>query len=71
MWRTMNTDLLSEIEDFLAAEGIGEHRFGILAASNGRLVERLRAGGRIWPETEQQVRDFIAARRASQPERAA
>lgn len=61
----MNTDLLSEIDGFLAAEKIGEHRFGILAASNGRLVERLRSGGRIWPETEQQVRDFIASRRPS------
>jgi hypothetical protein len=59
----MKTDLLSEIDKFLASEGIGEHRFGILAASNGRLVERLRSGGRIWPETEQQVRDFMASRR--------
>jgi len=61
----MKTDLLSEIDKFLASEGIGEHRFRILAASNGRLVERLRSGGRIWPETEQQVRAFISSRRAS------
>jgi predicted nucleic acid-binding protein len=57
--------LLSEIEAFLSEAGIGEHRFGILAAKNGRLVERLRDGRRIWPETEAQVRAYIiAARRA-------
>lgn len=66
----MKTDLLSEIDKFLAAEGIGEHRFGILAASNGRLVERLRSGGRIWPETEQQVRAFISSRRVHAPSKA-
>lgn len=64
----MNADLLSEIDSFLAAENIGEHRFGILAANNGRLVERLRSGGRVWPETEKQVRDFMASRRVSTPQ---
>ncbi len=59
----MSTQLLSDIDRFLLAEKIGEHRFGILAANNGRLVERLRAGGRIWPETASQVRDFMAERR--------
>lgn len=58
----MNTDLLSEIDRYLAVKKISEHRFGILAASNGRLVERLRAGGRVWPETEDQIRSFIASR---------
>ena len=66
----MSTDLLSEIEKFLAETGMGEHRFGLLAANNGRLVERLRSPrrngrpARVWPETERQVRDFMAARRA-------
>lgn len=59
----MNTRLLSDIEEFLRSEGIGEHRFGILAARNGRLVERLRSGGRIWPETEAKVRAFMESRR--------
>ncbi|WP_448777100.1 hypothetical protein [Agrobacterium sp. CG674] len=39
--------------------GIGPHRFGILAVGNGRLVERLRSGGRVWPDTETRVRAFI------------
>lgn len=59
----MRTDLLSEIDAFLATENIGEHRFGILAANNGRLVERLRSGRRVWPDTEERVRAFIKDRR--------
>lgn len=57
----MHTDLLSEIDSYLAEAKFGEHRFGILAVSNGRLVERLRSGGRIWPDTEERVRSFIRA----------
>lgn len=59
----MNEKLLSEIEEFLSEAGIGEHRFGMLATSNGRLVERLRSGGRIWPDTEAKVRAFIRSER--------
>lgn len=59
----MSVQLLSEIEAFLAEFGIGEHRFGILAANNGRLVERLRGGGRVWPETEDKIRQFMRERR--------
>lgn len=63
--------LLSDIERFLAETGMGEYRFGYLAARNGRLVERLRVGTtekrgkpvRVWPETEQQIRAFMAAER--------
>lgn len=74
----MSTNLLAEIEKFLADSGMGEHRFGLLAANNGRLVERLRTPrangqpGRVWPETEIQVRAFIRSRReAMQRETAA
>lgn len=69
----MATDLLSEIDEFLRVEKIGEHRFGILAANNGRLVERLRSGGRIWPETADRVQSYMARRRPDMfpPERAA
>lgn len=51
--------LLTEIERYMRLNKIGPHRFGILAVKNGRLVERLRAGRRIWPDTEQQIRDFM------------
>lgn len=79
----MNEKLLSDIEDFLSETGMKEYRFGFLAAKNGRLVERLRAGTtpqgkpvRVWPDTERQIRAFIAtrrrlARKATQSEEAA
>jgi hypothetical protein len=55
----MNSRLLTDIERFLAESGMGEFRFGLAAVKNGRLVERLRSGGRVWPETEAQIRAFI------------
>lgn len=61
----MRNDLLTEIEKFMQANGLGPHRFGILAAKNGRLVDRLRDGRRIWPETEKQIRDFMRSRSKS------
>lgn len=59
----MHTPLLKEIDEFLSETGLGPHRFGILAAKNGRLVERLRAGRRIWPDTESQIREFMTSER--------
>lgn len=71
MYRTMMHNLLTDIEAFLTETGMGHFRFGLLAAKNGRLVERLRAGqtekGKpvlIRPETEHRVRDFMAVERA-------
>lgn len=51
--------LISEIEAFLSETGMSAYYFGMLAASNGRLVDRLRAGRKIWPDTEARVRAFI------------
>jgi len=67
----MNNTLLADIEAFLAETGMHEYRFGMLAAKNGRLVERLRGGTtpkrnrpvRIWPDTEMQIRAFMMAER--------
>lgn len=59
----MSEPLLSEIDRFLRDTGMSEYRFGFLATKNGRLVERLRAGRRIWPETAEQVRDFMRRQR--------
>lgn len=67
----MRTNLLTEIDAFLSETGMGEYRFGLLSARNGRLVERLRAGTtpkgkpvRIWPDTEMQIRAFMMVERA-------
>lgn len=67
----MNERLLSEIDRFLASSGMGQYRFGLLSVRNGRLVDRLRGGGRVWPETEAQVRAFIIANSNKAPPRAA
>jgi hypothetical protein len=64
-----NAHLLQEIDTFLAETGRGEYRFGLIAAGNGRLVERLREGRRVWPETEMKVRAYILSQRASLPKR--
>lgn len=56
--------LLSEIEDFLAETGMGPSYFGKQAVKNSEIVNRLRAGRRIWPETETQIRDFMSRRRS-------
>lgn len=66
----MSKDLLEEIDEFLRLTGMGEYRFGLLAAKNGRLVERMRSkgrtgrSGRVWPETEEKIRSFMAAEQA-------
>lgn len=63
MKQAMHKALLSEIDKFLGETKMSEYQFGISAVSNGRLVERLRAGGRVWPETEAKVLSFIRVRR--------
>jgi len=60
----MTQPIIKEIEKFLSETGLSEHRVGFLLAKNGKLVERLRAGRRVWPETEQMIRDGIARERA-------
>ena len=59
----MRHNLITLIDEFLAESGMSAYRFGILAVSNGRLVERLRGGRRVWPETDAQVRAYIRAQR--------
>lgn len=55
--------ILDEIDAYLRETGMGASYFGKVATGNSELVARLRAGGRVWPETEAKVRDFIKAER--------
>lgn len=56
--------LLAEIEQFRSETGLSKHRVGILLAKNGRLIDRLRSpSGRVWPETEEEIRANIAVER--------
>jgi hypothetical protein len=54
--------LLAEIEAFLKRQKgrISEGTFGTQAVNDGKFVHRIRKGGRVWPETAQKVRDFMA-----------
>lgn len=59
------TPLLETIDAFLAETGMGAAYFGKRAVGNSELVARLRAGRRVWPETEGRVLAFIVSHRAS------
>lgn len=54
--------LLAEIESFLVQTGMGKSYFGKASTGNSELVSRLRAGKKIWPDTEIAVRKFMADR---------
>jgi len=60
--------LLREIADYCRAAGIAESTFGRLAVNDGKLVGRMRQGGRVTTETADRLRAFIVANR--QPARA-
>lgn len=51
--------LLREISDYCRRAGVAESTFGRLAVNDGKLVNRLRFGGRVTLETVDRVRDFI------------
>lgn len=52
--------LLAEIDAFLARHAMPASTFGTLAVNDGKLVDRLRRGGRVWPETEAAIRAAMA-----------
>ncbi|HZL58657.1 MAG TPA: hypothetical protein VFC38_03070 [Stellaceae bacterium] len=51
--------LLHEISGYCRRVGMAESTFGRLAVNDGKLVSRLRFGGRVTVETVERVRDFI------------
>lgn len=54
--------LIREIDAYLKANpGISESTLGREAVNDGKLVGRLRSGGRCWPETEERIRSFMGA----------
>lgn len=59
----MAQNLISEIEAFKTETGLSDHRIGMLLASNGKLIERLRSGRRIWPDTEERIRENLTRER--------
>lgn len=51
--------ILTAVEAFLAETGMSPTRFGKSAMGDPRFVPGLRAGRRLWPETEAKVRQFL------------
>ena len=70
---TRAQELLREISDFCRASGLAESTFGRAAINDGKLVSRLRNGGRITTDTLERLRAFMAksdgARRLGAPRR--
>src|SRR5476651_485597 len=59
--------LLAEIGAYCRKAGLAETTFGRRAVNDGKLVSRLRFGGRITPTTLTRVRSFIDQHPASRP----
>jgi hypothetical protein len=55
--------LLAEIDGFLADFGVAESTFGMKAAKDSRLVERVRTAG-VTLRTVKRIRSYMAAERA-------
>ena len=53
------SDINDDILHFAALSRLGDHRVGMLLASNGKLVERARNGGRHYQETVSMIRDNL------------
>ena len=62
------SNLLQDVEAFIATHDLAESRFGTDALDDKNLVRDLRNGRRLWPETEAKVRRHMATWR---PEKAA
>lgn len=54
------TTLLQDIEAFLTKHEMGPTVLGHMALNDKHFVKNLREGRRVWPETEEKVRDFMA-----------
>lgn len=57
----MSADLLAEVRAFMARWNLTEPQFGSMAKRGQAFVHGLKRGRQLRPETEQAVREFIAA----------
>lgn len=58
---TAQAELLSEIEAFIASNGMAPTTFGVLAVNDGKLVGRLRRNANMNLATLDKVRAFMRA----------
>ena len=66
-----NQALLADIEAFCIARNMSTAKFGVLAVNDWKLVNDIRGlkrskPRRLWPETEREVRRFMAEYRPEQ-----
>ena len=54
-----NEQLLAQIADYCRSAGMAESTFGRRAVNDGKLVQRLREGGRITLDTLERIRTFL------------
>lgn len=54
-------ELLHEISDYCRQAGVAESTFGRASINDGKLVSRLRNGGRITTDTLERIRSYISA----------
>src|ERR1700749_5295004 len=59
--------LLTEIAGYCRRVGMAESTFGRLAVNDGKLVSRLRFGGRVRGKTVERVRAFMTRQRDVDP----
>ena len=55
-----NDELIRELDDFMTRHGIADSTFGIRAANDSHLVERIRNGRPIRRSTILKIRKFMA-----------
>lgn len=56
--------ILDEIEAFLTETSMAETTFGRACLNDKNLVKNLKAGRRLWPETEEKIREHMKRERA-------
>lgn len=58
-----NHPLLNDIDAFLRIHKLSDSAFGRQAVNDWKLIRQLRAGRRLWPDTEGRVRTFMVTYR--------
>ena len=57
------SQLLADIESFVALEGVAETTFGKRAMNDGKFVDRLRAGDNMTERSLRRARSYLDAKR--------
>lgn len=61
----MQSELIDEIENFLADHGLSATRFGVLAAGDTKFVKTLREGRVCRESTAERVREWMKQHRGN------